>query len=108
MFFSSVYVLARKETRWILFICFLGAVFPDLVDLGPAIINKQAQLNLPVVKLFPWHWKEHSGSIYDGSRSWLSVANHMVVAGVSGCLILRYWRGTFAKSVSGYPSWPGR
>jgi hypothetical protein len=96
--FSGVCILARREARWVLLICFVGAIFPDLVDLGPAIVNKQMQSSLPVVKLFPWHWKEYSGSIYDDSRRWLSMANHLAVAGVSGFLILRYWRGLFSKS----------
>ena len=90
--FSIVFMLAHKEARWILFVCFLGAIFPDLVDLGPAILNKQMQLQLPVVKIFPWHWKEYSGSIYDGSRCWLSILNHLIVAGISGWLILRFRR----------------
>ena len=88
--FSVVFVLAHKQARWILFGCFLGAIFPDLVDLGPAILNRQMQLHLPTVKAFPSHWKEYSGSIYDGSQRWLSLANHLVVAGISGWLVLRY------------------
>ncbi|MBR1272706.1 hypothetical protein JQ629_35030 [Bradyrhizobium sp. AUGA SZCCT0222] len=88
--FSIAFMLAHREARWILFACFLGAIFPDLMDLGPAILNKQMQLHLPTVKLFPWHWKEYSGSIYDGSRRWLSILNHLLVIGISGCLILRF------------------
>ena len=88
--FSVVFTLAHQKARWILTVCFLGSVFPDLVDLGPAILNKQMQLNLPVVKIFPWHWKQYSGSVYDGSRYWLSILNHLVVVGISGCLILWY------------------
>jgi hypothetical protein len=88
--FSTIFILARNEARWILSACFLGAIFPDLVDLGPAILNRQMQLHLPTVKIFPWHWKEYSGSIYDGSRRWLSIFNHLVVTGMSGCLILGF------------------
>jgi hypothetical protein len=88
--FSIIFVLAHEQARWILFGCFLGAIFPDLVDLGPAILNRQMQLHLPTVKAFPWHWKEFSGSIYDGSRRWLSLSNHVVVTGISAFLILRY------------------
>jgi len=44
--FSIIFMLAHNEARWILFACFLGAVFPDLVDLGPAILNRQMQLHL--------------------------------------------------------------
>jgi hypothetical protein len=90
--FSAMFMVAHHEARWILFACFLGAIFPDLVDLGPAILKKQMQLNLATVKIFPWHWKQYSGSIYDGSRQWLSNLNHLLVAGVSGCLIVRYRR----------------
>jgi hypothetical protein len=90
--FSIVFVLAQKEARWLLLACFLGAIFPDLVDLGPAILNKQMQLHLPTIKIFPWHWKQYSGSIYDGSRRWLSILNHLVVSGMSGCLILGFRR----------------
>lgn len=88
--FSIIFLRAHNEARWILFACFLGAIFPDLVDLGPAILNRQMQLHLPTAKIFPWHWKEYSGSIYDGSRHWLSIFNHLVVAGMSGCLILKF------------------
>ena len=88
--FSVVFILALEEARWILLICFLGAIFPDSVDLGPAIVNKQMQLSLPTVKIFPWHWKEYSGSLYDGSRQWLSILNHLVAASVSACLIFKY------------------
>jgi hypothetical protein len=90
--FSIVFVLAQKEARWLLLACFLGAIFPDLVDLGPAILNKQMQLNLPTGKIFPWHWKQYSGSIYDGSHRWLSILNHLVVTGMSGYLIVRFRR----------------
>jgi len=86
--FFLIFMLAQKEARWILFICFLGAIFPDLVDLGPGILNRQLRLHLPMVKIFPWHWKEYSGSIYDGSRLWLSMLGHLVVTSISGCLIL--------------------
>ena len=88
--FSMIFIFAHREARWILFACFLGAIFPDLVDLGPAILNRQMQLHLPTVKIFPWHWKEYSGSIYDGSRRWLSILNHLVVTGMTGCLILGF------------------
>ncbi|MBR0750622.1 hypothetical protein JQ604_00325 [Bradyrhizobium jicamae] len=87
---SIVFTLARRDARWIIFSCFLGAILPDLVDLGPAMLNKQMQWHLPSVKIFPWHWKQYSGSIYDGSQRWLSILNHLVVAGLSGCLILGY------------------
>ena len=92
LLFCAIFILAQKEARWLLLACFLGAVFPDLVDLGPPILNKQMQLHLPTVKIFPWHWKQYSGSVYDGSHRWLSILNHLVVTGMSGCLFLGFRR----------------
>lgn len=56
---------ARKEYRLIIFATLSGAVLPDIIDLLPAILNKQFNLELPIyTKVFPWHWKNYSGSIY--------------------------------------------
>src|SRR4051794_22298656 len=45
--FLIIFAPARSGARWVLFAGFFGAIFPDLVDLGPAILNKQMQLHLP-------------------------------------------------------------
>ena len=45
---------------------FLGAVLPDLVDLGPEIARKLLDLPVPALfagHLFPWHWPDGSGSL---------------------------------------------
>ena len=93
--FLLTFVLARKNARWILSVCFLGAIFPDLVDLGPAIVNQRMHAHWPVVKIFPWHWKEYSGSIYDRSRAALSIFNQVAVTAISGWLICRFRRSIF-------------
>jgi len=72
-------VKTNRKFRFITVATLLGIVFPDLVDLAPAILNKQLELNLPVVeKVFPWHWKEYSGSIYQNSCS-ISTLNHLLL-----------------------------
>ena len=86
--FSAVLLLAGRRQWLLLSACFLGSIFPDLVDLGPAIVNKGLGWSLPVVKIFPWHWRAYSGSIYDGSRGVESFSYHLIVAG--GSLILLY------------------
>ncbi|MFB8787050.1 hypothetical protein, partial [Pasteurella multocida] len=49
----------------------------DLIDLSPAIINKQLGWNLPIFdKLFPWHFKKYSGSIYTDDCI-ISTINHI-------------------------------
>lgn len=77
----------RSRHVYLLGACFFGSLFPDLVDLAPAIVNKHFGLSLPVVKLFPWHWPQYSGSIYDGSRSAESLSYHLLVVGVSFFLL---------------------
>jgi hypothetical protein len=82
-------LLVVKAQRLLFLACYLGAILPDLVDLGPAILNKRLGTTFPVIKLFPWHWKMYSGSIYDGSKSVESALSHMVV--LVGSLLLLFW-----------------
>jgi hypothetical protein len=93
--FSIALLLAGRRHWLLLGVCFLGCVFPDLVDLGPAIVNKRLGWSLPVVKVFPWHWREYSGSIYDGSRGVESFLYHLIVAGGSLILLYAYRRQLF-------------
>ncbi len=69
LFIISSFV-TQKQNRLLVLVCFAGAVFPDVIDLGGEIVNKH--LGIPVLHLsyniFPWHWKEYSGSVYDGSK----------------------------------------
>ena len=91
-----VMLLLAGRRRWLLLgVCFLGGIFPDLVDLGPAIVNKRLGWSLPMVKIFPWHWREYSGSIYDGSRSGESFLYHLIIAGGSFLLLYAYRRQLF-------------
>ena len=50
--FVSALFFARKRNYLLITACFVGSIFPDLVDLGPAILNKQLGWSLPVVKVF--------------------------------------------------------
>lgn len=69
----------NKRYRLVMALSFLGAVFPDLVDLSPGILNKQFGLRLPIgEKIFPWHWHEYSGSVYSGSCK-VSMLNHILL-----------------------------
>ena len=71
--------LANKKYRLIVGLIFLGCIFPDLVDLSPAILNKHLGLGLPEFnKIFPWHWHNYSGSIY-ANRCDVSTLNHVLV-----------------------------
>ena len=96
-FFVAGMILVRKPHRLLVAVCFLGGIVPDLMDLGPAIFNKQLGWHLPVVKIFPWHWRQYSGSIYDGSRKVGSFVAHVVVIGASLILLYVYRRGFFGR-----------
>ena len=63
--------LAQKQNWLLILVCFGGAIFPDVLDLSAEIAKKYLGISLPSFsfKIFPWHWKQYSGSIYDGSRS---------------------------------------
>lgn len=54
----------------------LGCVIPDIIDLAPEILNSLFNLGLPTFdKLFPWHLREFSGSIYTDECK-VSAINH--------------------------------
>lgn len=70
---------SHKKYRIIVLSAFIGCIMPDLIDLSPAIVNKQLGWNLPVFdKLFPWHFKQFSGSIYTDDCT-ISTMNHSIV-----------------------------
>lgn len=81
---------AQKQNYLLILICFAGCIFPDIVDLGPVIVKKYLGISAPQLpfRLFPWHLKEFSGSIYDGSRRAESTFYHL--AFVILCVALLY------------------
>lgn len=92
-------ILVQKRNRLLVVICFFGALFPDIFDHGPLIAARRFGIAVPHLpfKIFPWHWKEYSGSIYDG-RNWVtSLLGHVVIAGFSLAAIA-YRRKTFFRS----------
>lgn len=90
--------LAQKQNRLLVLFCFGGATFPDVIDLGAGIANKHLGISIPQLdfKIFPWHWKEYSGSIYDGSRFYESMIYHILFLLISFSLIYVY-RNKFLK-----------
>lgn len=75
-----ILLLISKEKYKLIFLgSLIGCVFPDIVDLLPSMLNKFLRLELPVLeKLFPWHWKQYSGSIYTDECN-VSFINHSLV-----------------------------
>lgn len=89
----ALVLFARKEYRLIMFATLSGAILPDLIDLLPAILNQQFNLGLPVyTKIFPWHWKTYSGSIYNGSCNASHINIAMICISVGALIILKYKR----------------
>jgi hypothetical protein len=58
--------IVKRRFRILFATVFIGAVLPDLVDLGPAIANRLLGWHLPTFRphLFPWHRADGSGSLY--------------------------------------------
>ena len=92
--FGISLLLIKPKYFGILTVCVSGSIVPDLIDLGPSLLNKFFSINLPVIKFFPWHWAKYSGSIYaDSSKIWLSFLMHLLVLLVvfrSWCLKRRF------------------
>jgi len=66
----------RKEFILLVLASLVGNVLPDIIDHLPRILNINFDLGLPEYgKIFPWHQKEYSGSIYQGHKA-VSMINH--------------------------------
>lgn len=89
--------LTQNQNRFLVLSCFSGAIFPDVIDLSAGIINKHFKIPIPQFdfKVFPWHWKEYSGSIYDGSRFIASTIYHISVLLICFSLIYFYRKKFF-------------
>lgn len=87
--FLCVLALAMVRRRYLLLLALslLGALLPDLVDLGPPLLNHAFRWHLPTWEAFPWHWEAYSGSIYDGREIWLSALDHGLVLGLCAGLL---------------------
>lgn len=88
---------AARRNLLLLWLCFVGSIFPDLVDLSAGIADKHLGIRLPELpfKIFPWHWKEYSGSIYDGSRAVESGIYHVSVLLICFALLYAYRKSFF-------------
>ena len=95
LLFVVVVIQAKSQFRVLVTACFLGSVFPDLVDLGPPILNHHFHWTLPTVKIFPWHWPQYSGSLYHGAKRFQSAVWHCIVIGVYASLCWFYRRSLF-------------
>jgi hypothetical protein len=80
---------AKAHIRPLLVTCFFGGILPDLIDLAPGILHHHVGLRLPEVKVFPWHWRQYSGSIYDGTRKTESNLAHAAVLAIA---LVAIWR----------------
>ncbi|MDQ3322286.1 MAG: hypothetical protein M3525_07640 [Acidobacteriota bacterium] len=95
LWFGGFAALVRRRNFILLVACYFGCLFPDLLDLSPAMLNKRTGFDLPVFKAFPWHWHIYSGSIYDGSRQFESNLWHSLMFATSISLLVYFWRRFF-------------
>ena len=89
--------LTNRHFRVISGLAFLGAIFPDIVDLGPKILNSYLNLGLTIPdNIFPWHWHTYSGSIYNGTCN-ISTLNHLLLVLI--VLVIFWTRRTDLKTI---------
>lgn len=94
---ALVGLLSRPSSRALLVASFSGAIAPDVVDLGPSMLASSVTAPLRHPLLFPWHWREGSGSIYDGRHVVVSITNHVIVVALS-LLVLWASRSRWRKA----------
>jgi hypothetical protein len=83
----------NKRYRVLVAFSFIGALFPDIIDLSIPILNKYAYLNLPVHEnYFPWHWKYYSGSIYSSDCTKSSIYQAILLASIIIVCYLNRWK----------------
>lgn len=75
----SVLWFTNASYRLVMGLSFFGSLLPDLIDHTPELLNKHFNLEITVHNnIFPWHWPEYSGSIYDGACI-VSTLNHLLL-----------------------------
>lgn len=105
--------IVKRRFRILVATAFIGAVLPDLIDLGPAIANRLLGWHLPTFRphLFPWHRVDGSGSLYPlegapgrpghgdldaGDNRIVSATNHAIILFLSIAAIVSN-RALFAR-----------
>ncbi|OHD54813.1 MAG: hypothetical protein A2Y33_02260 [Spirochaetes bacterium GWF1_51_8] len=87
LIFAAVF-FTRMSFKGIVFVCALGAVFPDLVDLGPALLNQFTGTSLPEFKFFPWHWASFQ-KYKSFDPGWSLVCHTALFMVIAGVMLLR-------------------
>ncbi len=78
-----------RRRYWLVFIvAIIGGLLPDLVDLGPQLLNHYFHLSISYREIFPWHWSAYSGSRYDHEAWLISSVMHLLVVGSAMVLLL--------------------
>jgi hypothetical protein len=98
--------LVERRYRALFTVAFVGAILPDVVDLGPSVANRLLGWHLPTLSrhVFPWHRVDGSGSMYPmgegvasrpghgnldaGDNQAVSIANHAIVVFFAALAIL--------------------
>ncbi len=100
---SILLILARKPYRLVVASSILGCILPDIIDIGPRMLNAYFGLAVPIHDLFfPWHWKSYSGSLYNQGYA-VSAINHALVFVVL-LIVFFIKRKGLAKIFSSLPS----
>jgi len=104
-FFLMTIFIVTKRFHLTIMMSFFFAVLPDIIDIAPKLLNKYLNTNLLVFNLFPWHYPQYSGSMYNGQYSLFSLINHSIVLAFFIVVVVinrNYLRNTVLKSKTRY------
>lgn len=91
-------LIVKAPYRLAVLACISGALLPDIVDHSPEISNKYLHTEIKVIEnIFPWHWTQFSGSLYNDNGTWVSHINHFAL--VFFVLLLIFWNRKHWKSI---------
>jgi len=83
-------IIFKNPFKILIGFSFLGSIIPDVIDLLPSIFNKYFELtSFTDIKIFPWHWKEYSGSVYSENCN-VSILNQIFL--IFAILIICFYR----------------
>ncbi len=100
---SILLILTRKSYRLVVASSILGCILPDIIDIGPRMLNAYFGLAVPIHGLFfPWHWKSYSGSLYNQGHI-VSAIDHALVFAVL-LIVFHKKRKRLAKIFFSLPS----
>lgn len=89
-FMPLVFTFVNRQCWVLLLAAYIGSVFPDIIDIGIPKAMKTIGIDWNIPRLFPWHFKEFSGSIYTDTFSLPSLVSHLFVLSAELFIFIKF------------------